>query len=101
MVRRITWSGLAEKEFNNTLHYYAERNKSKTYSKKLSKEIKKHINLLSSTPHIGKESDFEYVHVSIKGHFKIFYNYDQSNIIILLVWDTRQNPEKLLKLLKS
>ena len=36
----------------------------------------------------------------VKDHFKIYYTVQKAHIRIAFVWDTRQDPELLTKLLK-
>ncbi len=94
MVRRIIWSEKAEKIFLKILEFYYKRNGTKTYSKKLNSEIKKLINLLKKQAFIGKITNNKSTRVLIKGDFKIFYRVEQDEIIILMVWDCRQDSEK-------
>jgi len=95
MARRIIWSDKAEKVFREILEFYYKRNGTKTYSKKLNSEIKKLINLLKKQAFIGKITDNKSIRVLIKGDFKIFYRVEQNEIIILMVWDCRQDINEL------
>ncbi len=93
MVRGIVWSKRAEKLFFDILEFYYVRNKSKTYSRKLNSEIKQLIKILSKQPFLGRKTEKNNIRVLIKGNYKIFYEIKPEEIVILLVWDTRQNPE--------
>jgi len=93
MVRGIVWSKRAEKLFFDILEFYYVRNKSKTYSGKLNSEIKQLIKILAKQPFLGRKTEKNNIRVLIKGNYKIFYEIEPEEIVILLVWDTRQNPE--------
>ncbi len=93
MVRRITWTRKADRVFTSILEFYIRRNVTKTYSRKINSEINKLLNLLTKQPFLGKKTDTENLRVIIHREFKIFYRIELTEIIILMVWDCRQNPE--------
>jgi plasmid stabilization system protein ParE len=95
MVRRIIWTSRAELVFSWILEFYFKRNGTKLYSHKLNDEIKKIIKLLLKHPYLGKKTEIENVHVLVKGDFKIFYKIEPEEIVILMVWDCRQDPDDL------
>ena len=95
MVRRIIWTKRASIVFSKVLQFYIKRNGNKIYSKKLNTEIKQIIDLLGKHPYLGKKTDKENVRVLIKSNYQIFYKLKKDKIIILLVWDTRQDPNSL------
>jgi plasmid stabilization system protein ParE len=63
-------------------------------------EINERINLLPSHPELGRKVDFKDSRVLSMGYYSIFYKIFNGRIIITAFWDTRQDPEKLLQLLK-
>ncbi|MGV9004108.1 type II toxin-antitoxin system RelE/ParE family toxin [Flavobacterium sp.] len=93
--RIIVWSSTAKKELKNLLEFFIFRNKSKTYSLKLHKKIQTEVSLLILQPTIGKKTNSVNVRGLFIENYYIFYEVNQSHIIILSIWDTRQNPEKL------
>lgn len=95
MAKRIVWSGRADRIFTKILEFYIERNGSKTYSRKLNKEVLSIITMLSKQPFLGIKTDAENLRVVIKGDLKIFYQIEIDRLIIHLVWDCRQNPKSL------
>jgi len=99
MVKRIIWTSQAEEIFSGILLFYVRRNGSKTYSKKLNSEVKKLIIILSNHPFLGKKTGITNTRVLIKGRYKIFYKIYPEELVILLFWDSRQNPEKLSEFL--
>jgi len=95
MAKRIVWSSRADQIFTKILAFYVERNGSKTYSRKLNKEVLSIISILSKQPYLGIKTDTENLRVVIKGELKIFYQIEKDKLIIHLVWDCRQNPKSL------
>jgi len=95
VVRKIIWTSKAEDVFLRILEFYVRRNENRTYSRKLNTEIKQIINLLKKFPFLGISTDIENIRVLIKGDVKIFYQITPLEIVILLIWDCRQNPEDL------
>jgi len=91
MVRKIVWTSYADEIFTHVLEFYVERNGTKTYSRKLNKEVNEIISLLKKHPFLGIKTDFTDISVVIRGNYKIFYQVKPSEIIIHLVWDCRQN----------
>ena len=91
MVKRITWINIAKISFIQILEFYVDRNKSKTYSRKLNSQIKRTVKLLLKFPLIGKKTDFAEIRVLVYDKFKIFYQLTEEEIIIHFVFDTRQD----------
>jgi plasmid stabilization system protein ParE len=80
MVRKIVWSERAAFDRKEILDYWINRNKSKTFSKKLNKQIKNAILLISEFPDLGIPTDMPNIRL---------------RIWILTIWDGRRNPQKL------
>jgi len=97
--KRIVWSKEARLDFKATLEFYNERNGSNTYSRKLAGQIFNIIEKLQTNNFLGiKTSDSE-VRVLIKGTFSIFYELKEEEILVLVIWDSRRNPDELKKYL--
>jgi len=101
MVKRIIWTSKAEQIYSGILKFYVQRNGSKTYSKKLNAEVRKLINLLSKHPFLGRKTSLTNTRVLIKGNYKLIYRIYRDELVILLFWDNRQNPEKLQEFLSG
>jgi plasmid stabilization system protein ParE len=95
MAKRIIWTDRADKTFTKILEFYIERNGSKTYSRKLNKEIHSLLSTLSKQPFIGIKTEYVKYRVVLYANFKIFYEVDEWKIIVHLVWDCRQDPENI------
>lgn len=97
MAKRVVWTNTAKKARQEILEYGVVRNKSKTYSQKLSQLFRERINLLKSHDYIGKPTDFDKVRATLVSHFTIFYKVRLNEIIIVGIWDNRRNPDDLRK----
>jgi len=97
----LKWTKTAVRQRNYIFEYWNRRNKSFTYSKKLNSIIKERIYLLKKFPNLGKITEFKNTRVISLGHYSIFYQFIENSIIITGFWDNRQNPKKLLEVLKK
>ena len=93
--RKIVWSHRARITLYSILNYYAERNKSKSYSAKLYKKFHKEIRILKKYPDIGIRTEMENIRGLITGNYIIYYEITDISIIIHTIWDSRQNPDNL------
>lgn len=93
--RRIIWSNRARIRLFEILKYYAERNKSKTYSKKLYQRFTNKLSILFKQPDIGITTEIIDVRGLIIDDFILFYENDHKNIVIHSIWDSKQNPDDL------
>lgn len=94
MAKEIIWSESSIKDRYQIYTFWEAHNKSETYSIKIEKLFHQAVTLLSNFPEIGISTDFKNIKVKVVSHFKIFYLPNPSSIVILRIWDTRQNPEK-------
>ena len=98
-MKKIVWTKLAQQSRKEIFEYWNNRNKSTKYSRKLNALFLTTIKLIAQYNDVGVETSFGKVRAkSIKDYF-IFYTYNSDTIYVLLVWDTRQNPERLEKML--
>ena len=93
MARRIVWTSHANNIFTEILQFYVLHNKSQTYSRKLNRSIHSTIDLLKLYPFLGKKTDIQNIRFLIYSYYKIFYEVKHDEIVIHLIWDTRQNPK--------
>jgi len=93
--RRIIWSSRAKLDLFEILDYYYKRNGTKTYSKKLNSTLRKSIKLLKKYPYIGVKSDIQFVRNLITGDYCVFYEVKSDSIVIITIWDSRNNPDNL------
>jgi len=100
MVKQIIWSPRAQNDRKQILEYWLQRNKSNTYSKKLDKRFREALNIIRDYPQIGKQTDDQKARVKIIKDYLLIYEETADSIILLTIWDSRQDPKKLEKILK-
>ena len=93
--RKITWPRKSLLDLVSILDYYYKQNGTKTFSNKVNTGIRKAIRLLSKYPELVVQTDIENVRNLIHRDYCIFYELKEDNIVILSIWDNRQNPETL------
>ena len=91
----IIWSNKAKIKLFKILQFYAERNKSNSFSIKLYQRINKEIRKLRDHPNIGINTDSEMIKALIVDNYLIYYEFTNEYIVIHTIWDSRQNPENL------
>jgi plasmid stabilization system protein ParE len=99
MAKPIVWANKARKDLFEILEYWVNRNKSKTYSIKLNFAFEKIIETIAEHPKIGKLSGYNDIRFGILKPYLIAYQEFKSEILIITIWDTRQDPEKLKKII--
>ena len=92
---KIIWSHTAKIKLSEILEFYYQRNKSKTYSQKIYREVQKSVGLLKNHPKLGLKTDDITVRALILGEFIVFYEFNKTEIIIHTIWDCKQNPDDL------
>ena len=95
MAKQIIWTERAQKERIAIFIFFNNRNKSSVYSKKLNELIKESLILISKHPLIGKRTNKENVRVKVLKDYLIFYEITVNEIVVLSLWDCRQNPDEL------
>jgi toxin YoeB len=99
--RNVVWTRTAELQFVGILEFWVERNKSSLYSRKLVEMVAKRTKLIAEKPFLYKSTDFKNTRVASLGNFSLFYKITEEQIIISAFWDNRQDPKKLLEILKD
>lgn len=98
MAKQIIWSRKAQNDRKEILDFWINHNQSNTYSEKLDRKFREAIILIKHYPKIGKLTDDQKARIKIVKDYLLIYEETESNINILTIWDTRQNPEKLEKI---
>jgi len=94
MVKQVVWSPRAHKDRKDILDYWRKRNKSNTYSKKLNQLFKEAIHIVRDFPRIGKQTDEPNTRLKIVRDYLKFCEETTTQILILTIWDSRQNPDR-------
>jgi toxin YoeB len=97
MAKRLIWTLEAQNNRIEIFEYWNNRNKSKTFSRKLNEILREHIHLILNHPEIGILSDIENIRLKTVRDYQIVYLETEKEIVILAIWDSRQNPNKLAK----
>ena len=101
MVKRtVVWTETAARQRREILKYWVKRNGTTTYAEKLIKLVSEQVKVIVANPKLFKNADYPDTHVSALGHFSIYYKYTKDTLIITAFWDNRQDPRKLLDILK-
>ncbi len=99
--RTIVWTKTADIQFVGILEYWLKKNRSSSYSKKLIHLVSKLTEQIADNPFLYKPTNFKNTRVAPLGNFSIYYKFTTKKLIILAFWDNRQEPLKLLELLKN
>ncbi len=95
----VYWTLTAKRQRDHVFAYWTDRNKSASYSRKLSAAIKERTALLRKIPGMGVATEFRDVRAVSMGHYVLLYKLAQPRIIIVGFWDNRQDPRLLLAIL--
>ena len=95
MVKRLIWTVEAQQNRIEIFEYWNNRNKSKIYSRKLNEIFNEYIYLILKHPDIGMTTNIENVRNKTVKDYQIIYLIEEQSIILLAIWDTRQNPDLL------
>lgn len=99
--RTLKWTRTSDIQAVGILEYWFKRNQSNIYSKKLIKIVSERTKQVAETPFIFKSADFKDTRIASLGNFSILYKVTDKEIIITSFWDNRQDPNKLLRILKN
>ncbi|MBM3434824.1 MAG: type II toxin-antitoxin system RelE/ParE family toxin [Bacteroidetes bacterium] len=100
MARRIIWTVRAQNDRKRIFEYWNNRNKSKLYSRKLNGLIRQSVGLIAKYPRMGKPTNESGVRVKVLKDYLIIYQIMPKELVILTLWDCRQNPDDLKRIIK-
>ncbi|MBL0050546.1 MAG: type II toxin-antitoxin system RelE/ParE family toxin [Bacteroidetes bacterium] len=101
VAREVIWTTTAERQLQNTLEYWLNRNKSPLYSQKLLQLVDKYIQQICQRPTSFKLTEYANHRVCVMGVYSLYFLYSNNQIIITGFWDGRQNPKGLRKKLSK
>lgn len=95
----VKWTPEAEIQFYETLKYWTDNNNSSEYSKKIYLEVEHTTKLLSFSPYIGQEHEFNTEFTKIRKivilkNFTILYRITDI-VEIISFWNNNQDPKEL------
>lgn len=92
MLRLIIWTFNAQEDRKAIFTFWNKNNRSNVYSKKLNNLILESLDSVSKNPFIGKRTTIINVRAKIVENYMIFYEITELHIVVLSIWDCRQNP---------
>lgn len=98
--RTIIWSDQSQFDRIEILHYWITRNRSLEYSIKLNALIISAVELLAKMPEIGKRHDLTKTRIKIIKAYYIIYKFDDTELTIISIWDSRRAPQNMRTKLK-
>jgi toxin YoeB len=66
----------------------------------LDKRFREALNIIRDYPQIGKQTDDQKARIKIIKDYLLIYEETADSIFLLTIWDSRQDPKKLEKILK-
>ena len=94
MAAKVIWSLRAQRERFEILKYWENRNKSKTYSRKLYQLFEVGMAKVAKMPESGIPTDDPAIRTKIIRDYLIYYHINSPNLIeVLSIWDSRRNPK--------
>jgi len=100
MDKRLRWSARAQDDRKAIFDYWNSRNRSRTYSSKLNGLFIDALSKVSEFTEVGQLIDERGFRSIIVRDYRIYYDVGPYYILVLTIWDTRQDPEKLEERLK-
>ncbi|MEO7176926.1 MAG: type II toxin-antitoxin system RelE/ParE family toxin [Saprospiraceae bacterium] len=101
MAKVVLWSHRAQIERRAILEYWLHHNKSTGYSKKLNQLFKVSVKIIANFPQIGKPTDDINTRIKIVRDYLIIYELTETQIHILTIWDSRQDPERKVNIISQ
>ena len=99
MAKKIIWSLKAQNDRKAIFTYWNNRNQSNLYSLKLNFLFIEAANLISKVPKIGKPTGYRETRVKLIRDYLMIYKEEETFIIVVTIWDGRQDPLKLVQML--
>lgn len=101
MAKEIIWSTKAQEDRKEILSFWTHHNKSNTYSIKLNQLFVNAIKLIGKFPRIGRQTDYSNIRFKVVKDYFIIYEETKATVNILTIWDCKQDPEKLEKIVSE
>jgi len=95
MAARIVWTPQAKIDRFDILNFYHENGTPKSTLIELDNKIRNIIEYLSYFPELGVAYKSKNARILYKDNYSIIYRIENEEILILQIWDTRQNPKNL------
>jgi plasmid stabilization system protein ParE len=100
MGKRLIWSVRAQNDRKSIFAYWNNRNGSRAYSSKLNRLLLDALSKVCEFSEAGQLADEIAFRSIIVRDYRIYYDVGPDFILVLTIWDTRQNPDELSGRLK-
>lgn len=100
MAKKIVWSKTAQNDRLEIFSYWKNRTRSTAYSRKLNTLFNEAISMIARFPKMGKQVGYKEVRIKVVRDYLVVYKEFPGFIAIITIWDARQDPGKLHKLLE-
>jgi addiction module RelE/StbE family toxin len=94
MAFKIIWTVKAQKDRVEILEYWINKNKSAIFASKLNEIFNDRVEIIAQYPNLGIITEMKQVRAHIVRDYFIFYKIIEKTIVIVSIFDTRQNPRK-------
>src|SRR6478752_907860 len=91
--RQIVWSENAIQNRKDIFEYWKHRNKSSSYGKQLNTLFTAALRTVASLPDSANPTTLADVRMILVHDYYLIFQFTERIIIVLNVWDTRQNPQ--------
>lgn len=95
MALKVVWTAPAQAQRKSVLSYWVKRNGSAAYSLKLDLRFRSALRMISRNPKLGRPTTYADVRVKTVGDYLLFYRVEALTVVVLVLWDARQDPESL------
>ena len=95
MAKKIIWSENSQNDLFEILDYWFQTLGAKKYLTKLNTQIQKTIKLIKIFPEIGRKYEELEIRFLVKDNYQIFYDFNETEIHILHIWDSRRDKNSL------
>ena len=95
MAKQIVWTNRAKNDLVDILQYWINRNKSNTFSIKISNLINEQLNLIAEFPHIGRKTDISNINVKVIHKHLLYYEIMNEILYVLTIKHGSENPSSL------
>ncbi len=99
--RTVVWTQTAIKQRRAIFEYWTLRNGSTQFAEQLLHAIRNRTEIILAQPESGKTTEYTETREAAMGNFSIYYKFSDQKIVVTAFWDNRQDPKKLLKLLRK
>lgn len=93
--REVVWTDKSQVQLQKILTYFTDRNKSNRYAKNLYKRFQNQLDKAAINPEIGIKTKVQNIRGLIIRDYILFYELSENKLMVLNVWDFRQNPDIL------